>query len=205
MSSDSPQFVEIFTADADQPEVARKLLEAAGDAPEQVATVFGGFRVPAAIAEAAGYSASEDGAVDAMAVEGQALTNTAVAQRPAPATGVAATSGGQTGGTIATAGSDPAAGATHTEATTGAPTEADVPEDDPNAGETTGAPATEHPEVQTGEATAQDPAAAVGDAEAGEELKGAALEQALKDRGLSLEGKADEKRARVAAHDAAQQ
>lgn len=35
-------------------------------------------------------------------------------------------------------------------------------------------------------------------------LKGAELEQALKDRGLSTTGTADEKRARVAEHDAAQ-
>lgn len=41
------------------------------------------------------------------------------------------------------------------------------------------------------------------DADAGE-LKGAELEQALKDRGLPTTGTADEKRARVAEHDAAQ-
>jgi len=50
-----------------------------------------------------------------------------------------------------------------------------------------------------------------GDTEQGEDaeqaddvLRGEALEKALKDRGLSTSGTADEKRARVAAHDAAQ-
>lgn len=208
MTESTPQFVEIFASNADQPAIAKRLLGAAGDAPEQVATVFQGFRVPSAIAEAAGFSVAEDGAVDAMAVEGQALTNTAVAQRPAPATGLAATSGAQTGGTLATAGNEPAAGGTHEEATTGAPTEADVPQGDPNDGATAGSPPPadgERPEVQTGDAAPSDPADAVGDPTGEPEpLRGEALEQALRDRDLSLAGTADEKRARVAAYDAAQ-
>jgi len=214
----APQFVEIFAANADQPDISRRLLAACdelGVAQESVATVFQGFRVPADVAEAAGFSASEDGAVDAMAVEGKALTNTAVAQRPAPAGGVAATDGAQTGGTLARSGNEPNGGATHAEATTGAPTEADVPEGDPNGGLTHGAPPPvegARDETHTGlpaksTENVADASDTGGDDEGGPaegELRGEALDEALRAADLPTTGRVAEKQARLAAHRAGQ-
>jgi hypothetical protein len=60
-------YVEVYAPPGEQREVARQLLEAAGDDRDRVETVTGGFRVPAGVAEAAGLSPSEGGSVDAAA------------------------------------------------------------------------------------------------------------------------------------------
>jgi hypothetical protein len=73
-----PEFVDVYALSADQPEVARKLLAAAGDQPEVVRTVADGFRVPASVAEAAGYTPGSNEVVDAEARSGSALGNTAL-------------------------------------------------------------------------------------------------------------------------------
>jgi hypothetical protein len=73
------EYVEILVGVNDQPEIARKLLDAAGDNPEVVRTISAppGFRVPKSVAESAGYSAAEGdvAAVDARAIEGYAVEN----------------------------------------------------------------------------------------------------------------------------------
>jgi hypothetical protein len=74
----APDFVDIYAAPADQPPIARKLLEAAGDNPDVVRTIGDGFRVPAEIAAAAGYGPSDEAAVDARARAGAALDGTVV-------------------------------------------------------------------------------------------------------------------------------
>lgn len=66
------------------------------------------------------------------------------------------------------------------------------PSGNPQTGQDSSAPSTDG-ESKTSPESADQP-----------ELKGAELDQALTDRGLSKTGTADEKRARVAEHDAAQ-
>lgn len=148
MSADSPQFVEIFTAPADQPEVARKLLEAAGDDQEAVRTTSDGFRVPAAIAVAAGFGPGDED----------------VAEEPAD-------------------------------------DEPDTPADGPVTPVATETPAGA-PEAPAAPVAPDGPVtpAATPEAPSDDEPKGAALDAALREAGLSTEGKADEKRARLAAH-----
>lgn len=177
MTETAPQFVEILAANADQPEIARRLLEAAGDDQEQVATVFGGFRVPVAIAEAAGYTASDEPRAQAEDDEddedGPAVVVTPDGvehQGVLPAGPYRSDPDTRTEvGTVT--GTDELAGGTLGEAGP----EAVTPLGDPGEGGTDGDGV----------------------------LRGEALEQALKARGLSTDGKADEKRARVAEYDAA--
>src|SRR4051794_1145341 len=62
--------VEILAHPADQGPIARKLLDAAGDAPEAVRTISGGFLVPSEVAKAAGLARqsveapAQDGVID---------------------------------------------------------------------------------------------------------------------------------------------
>jgi hypothetical protein len=58
-------YVEVYVPPEEMAEAARQLLDAAGDTPERVLTISGGFRVPADVASAAGLSPSEENAVDA--------------------------------------------------------------------------------------------------------------------------------------------
>lgn len=72
-----PKYVEVFARPEDMQDTAIQLLAAAGDTPEVVATVSGGFRVPAEVAAAAGISTADDGAVDAAKVESDTATSVA--------------------------------------------------------------------------------------------------------------------------------
>lgn len=63
------RFVEVFARPEDMQDTAVALLAAAKDHPEVVATVSGGFRVPADVADAAGYGTGTDGSVDAAKAE----------------------------------------------------------------------------------------------------------------------------------------
>lgn len=160
MSETSPEFVEVFVNPEDMHATAVQLLEAAGDTPEVVATVSGGFRVPADVAAKAGITTGDDNAVDVAAVEGYAANNTAPAQREAQAEGVADAPAGITGG------------------------------QEPEAGQPTPA---------VGDGNAPEPKRAADGDEDGE-LKGEALDAALRKAGLSTGGRADEKRARLEEH-----
>lgn len=180
--TDAPQFVEIFTANADQPETARKLLAAAGDAPEQVATVFGGFRVPVAIAEAAGFAATDTDAVDSEAVAGAALANTSAAGGVVDAPtghGPASLPAKVDGGPEHLTGQTPPAAE---------PAEGDQGDQ--------GVVETADGEQHTGVV----PADAATDGEDDGELRGEALDDALRAAELPTTGKVAEKRARLAAH-----
>jgi hypothetical protein len=180
MTSPTPEFVEIFASNADQPAIARRLLAAAGGDPDGslVRTVSQGFRVPVAVAEAAGFTTADSGAVDAAAVEGDALAQTAldgpradVLAGHAPETLPAKVDGGPDNLTDQ---------------------RLDGPADAADR------PAEVQVAAETGAVVAPDPRTAGG--EDPEELRGDALDDALRAAGLSTSGKADEKRARLAEH-----
>jgi hypothetical protein len=78
--------VEVYVPPADLGEVARALLDAAGEDPvevEKVQTLSGGFRVPRDIADRAGVSPTDDNAVNPAATGTQA----AFAPSPEPVSG----------------------------------------------------------------------------------------------------------------------
>lgn len=171
--SETTEFVEIFTAPADAPEVARKLLAAAGDDQEAVRTTSDGFRVPAAIAEAAGFGPGDEDVV-AEDEDDEPADDEPETTEDGPGTVVTADGAEHTGVLPASAATAP-----------------------------DGEAATGDASAATGDAPVTEDAPAPAEApqgDAGDEPKGAALDAALREAGLSTEGKADEKRARLAAH-----
>jgi len=163
------EFVTVYVKNGDQQETARKLLDAAGTDPDSVETVTGGFRVREEVAVAAGYGPGEATSVDSGNVEGDALR--------------------QNGGTV------------HLQH---AIDTGEVPEDAMPATTLTDAV---QQTVERGAQQAVEPPAMNpdGDTPAAPptlpepaELRGEALDQALRDANLSTDGRADEKRARLA-------
>lgn len=174
------EFVEIYASGADQPGIARKLLDAAADRPEVVRTVSGGFRVPADVADAAGFSAGDPDAVDARATAGAALAQTAID------------------------GDSPVADVLGGHAPTSLPAKVDggpghlTDQRIDGPADTDDRPAEVQVAAETGDVVAPDPRADGGGDVA--ELTGQALDDALEAAGLPKTGRADEKRARLAAH-----
>jgi hypothetical protein len=179
----TPEPVEVHVLGADMAEAARLLLDAAADlghAPEVVETIGGGFVVPRDVAEKAG-------ALDAE-----------IDQHPEPSEDAEQLEGERT----------PFAGGPSTPTATTAADPDDVDPADTPAGPPTDGVAEQPVDLTTEGEAATTATAAEGtkdQTEQAEVLRGDALDQALKDRDLPTSGTADEKRARVAEHDAAQQ
>jgi len=166
----STEYVDVYVKNGDQQETARRLLDAAGTEPDTVDTITGGFRVPAPVAAAAGYGPGEATSVDAENVEGDAL-------RQNTGAGVHLQHGIDTGRVLPDA--------------MPATTLLDAVQSTVARGEQQ---AVEPPAVNPeGDAPAAPPALPEP-----VELKGEALDQALRDANLSTDGRADEKRARLA-------
>jgi hypothetical protein len=176
----SPEYVEILAAPADQGPIARKLLAAAvvaGIDQDVVRTTSDGFRVPAAIAQAAGYGTS---AADARAAGGSAVDNVSI---PADVARADILAGHAPESLPAKLDGGP---------NTLTDQRADGPADAEDR------PAEVRVAAETGAGVAPDPRRA--DAGDSGELTGQALDDALEAAGLPKTGKADEKRARLAAH-----
>lgn len=184
----SPDYTEIYAAPVDQPAIARKLLAAADSAgieQDVVRTTSDGFRVPASIAEAAGYSTSDAGAVDARKAGGDAVDLTSI---PADVARADILKGHAPESLPAKVDGGPA-------------NLTDQRLDGP--ADTADHPAEVQVAAETGAVVQPDPRTAdAGDASAVvdvAELKGQALDDALKAADLPTSGSADEKRARLAA------
>jgi hypothetical protein len=213
-------WVEVYVPPADLGEVARALLDAAGEDPveaEKVQTLSGGFRVPRDIADRAGVSPTDDNAVNPAATGTQA----AFAPSPEPVSGDAVIKVEADRGTA----TREAVGAVFdppTEAVSGDAViqgEADSGNASPEA---VGAVfAQNSPTGEGADANADDDAQPQPEPEADEEpeqqsdeepqpeeqsegdLRGEDLDDALRAAGLSAYGRVADKRARLAAHRAA--
>jgi hypothetical protein len=201
-------WVEVYVPPADLGEVARKLLDAAGDDPgeiEKVQTLSGGFRVPRDIADTAGVSPADDNAVNPAATGGQAAF--APASEPVSGDAVIAAETDRGTATAEAVGAvfDPPAEAVSGDAVitaeadsgnatpeaVGAVFEQNSPTGegaDANADEDAQQPETEGEDESRGEDPA-DPA-----------LHGTGLDDALRAAGLSTYGRVADKRRRLAEH-----
>ena len=205
----SPEYTEIYAAPVDQPAIARKLLAAADEAgieQDVVRTTSDGFRVPSSIAEAAGYSTSDAGAIDARTARGDAIDLTSI---PADVARADILNGHAPESLPAKVDGGPA---TLTDQRLDGPADtADRPDEVQVAAETG---AVVQPDPRTADAGAVEladgtqtdvlPADAAVAPVALEDLKGDALDEALRAAELSTAGRADEKRARLAAFRAGQ-
>lgn len=171
------EYVEILAAPADQGPIARKLLaaaDAAGIEQDVVRTTSDGFRVPASIADAAGYGTSDAGAVDARLAGGDAVDLVSI---PADVERADILAGHAPESLPAKVDGGPA---NLTDQRVDGPADTE-----------------DHPEeVRAAAANQPDPRTAGTSGE----LTGQALDDALEAAGLPKTGKADEKRARLAAH-----
>jgi hypothetical protein len=212
--------VEVYVPPADLGEVARALLDAAGEDPveaEKVQTLSGGFRVPRDIADRAGVSPTDDNAVNPAATGTQA----AFAPSPEPVSGDAVIKAEADRGTASReavgAVFDPPAEPVSGDAVIQG--EADSGNASPEA---VGAVfAQNSPTGEGQDANADDDAQPQPEPEADEEpeqqsdeepqpeeqsegdLRGEDLDDALRAAGLSAYGRVADKRARLAAHRAA--
>jgi hypothetical protein len=214
-------WVEVYVPPADLGEVARALLDAAGEDPvevEKVQTLSGGFRVPRDIADRAGVSPTDDNAVNPAATGTQA----AFAPSPEPVSGDAVIAEEADRGT-ATAEAVGAVFDPSTEAVSGdavITAEADSGNATPEAvgavfaqnsptGEGADANADDDAQPEQPEPEADEEPEQQSDEEPQPEeqsdtdLRGEDLDDALRAAGLSAYGRVADKRARLAAHRAA--
>jgi hypothetical protein len=190
-------FVEVYVSPEEMPEVARQLLDAAGEERvERVETISGGFRVPRDIADAAGVSPFDDTAVDPARTGSQAARESSGrvvsgdeviageiesgAASPA-AVGAVFASNSPTGEDL-TGGGQPE---DETQAEDGQPPEPDAQPEVETQGEGEEQPELPQPEQEQEQSEA-------------EQLRGDDLDRALRQAGLPLSGTAREKRARLA-------
>jgi hypothetical protein len=216
-------WVEVYVPPADLGDVARALLDAAGEDPveaDKVQTLSGGFRVPRDIADRAGVSPTDDNAVNPAATGTQA----AFAPSPEPVSGDAVIAEEADRGTASPARPSGRCSTPQTEAVSGDAViqgEADSGNASPEA---VGAVfAQNSPTGEGADANADDDAQPQPEPEADdwqpttqqsdeepqpeeqseEDLRGEDLDDALRAAGLSAYGRVADKRARLAAHRAA--